>query len=299
MNKPILRLENVSKAYPGFALRDVSFELLPGYIMGLIGPNGAGKSTTIKLIMNLFPLDAGKITVFGLDHWEDEIRIKQQIGYVGEDQQFYGEMTVGWTVDFVSRFYANWDWDYCRELLHRFGLQRGIKVNHLSKGMEVKLALTLALSHRPRLLLLDEPTSGLDPVVRKELLEELLEVVQDEARSILISSHITDDLEKIADYITLINEGAIVLSQTKDYLMDTWKRIIIKDRQMVDRLKPWLTFLEPGSGGRVGYTSNFLELKRVFAPELEAGQIVRENIDLTDLMSAVVKGRVNNVDAGL
>lgn len=290
MNEPILRLENISKIYPGFTLRDVSFELPAGYIMGLIGPNGAGKSTTIKLIMNLFPLDAGKITVFGLDHRKDEINIKQQIGYVGEDQQFFGEMTVGWTVDFVSRFYTNWDQDYCQELLDRFGLDLRKKVNQLSKGGKVKLALTLALAHRPRLLILDEPTSGLDPVVRRELLQELLEVVQDEERSILISSHIIDDLGKIADYITLINQGSIILSQPKDHLLDSWKRVVVKDQQMVDKLKPWLVYREAGTCDRVGYTNNFIELKRSFAPQLAAGQIVAENIDLADIMLAVVKG---------
>lgn len=289
MNRPILKLDKVCKTYPDFALREVSFALPAGYIMGLIGPNGAGKSTTIKLIMNFFPLESGKIEVFGLDHCEEEIRIKQQVGYVGEFQHFYGEMTVDWLIRFVSGFYPNWDQQYCQELVNRFGLRLNKTVNQLSKGMRVKLALTLALAHRPRLLLLDEPTSGLDPVVRKEFLQELLEVVQDEERSILISSHITDDLEKIADYITLINQGSIALCQPKDLLLDSWKKVIIKDRHLIERLNPWLVYREPGSNDRVGYTDNFLELQRSFALQLAEGQIVAESIDLADIMSAIVK----------
>lgn len=289
MDRPILKLKKVGKSYAGFALRGVSFELPAGYIMGFIGANGAGKSTTIKLIMNFFPLDAGKIEVFGLDHRDDEIRIRQQIGYVGEDQQFYGDTTVGWTVDFVSRFYLNWDPDYCRELINRFGLNPRKKINQLSKGMKVKLALTLALSHHPRLLLLDEPTSGLDPVVRQEFLQELLAVVQDEERSILMSSHITDDLEKVADYITLIDKGEIILTAATDELKDSWRRVVIRDRQMTDTVRPWINLWVPESGERIGYTSRFKQLKSSLADQLEAGRIAAENVDLSDIMFAVVK----------
>lgn len=290
MKPSILKLDKVKKTYPGFSLRELSFELPTGYIMGFIGPNGAGKSTTLKLIMNFFPLESGKIEVFGLNHCEEEIQIKQQIGYVGEDQQFYEEMTVGWTINFVSRFYHNWDREYCRQLVNRFGLDSRQKVGQLSKGMKVKLALTLALSHHPRLLLLDEPTSGLDPIIRKEFLQELLEVVQDENRAILISSHITDDLEKVADYITLINQGRIVLSQPKDHLLDSWKQLIINDQSLIELIKPWIIYWEPGSSNRIGYTDNFFELKRTFSPQLAKNLIAVENMALADIMLVSVKG---------
>lgn len=165
MEQPILKVDSVSKHYPGFDLKNVSFELPSGYIMGFIGPNGAGRSTTIKIIMNLVRPASGNVKVFGLDHQQDVIRIKQDIGFIGEEPHFYEEMRAGWTARFVSRQFPNWDEDLFEKLKRKFGFDSSKPVGKLSKGTKVKFSLALALAHRPKLLLMDEPTSGLDPIV--------------------------------------------------------------------------------------------------------------------------------------
>lgn len=224
MTEPVLKLDRVSKSYPGFELQDVSFELPRGYIMGLIGPNGAGKTTTIRLIMNLARPDSGKIRLFGIDSSRSPQETKRRIGYVGENQNFYDEMRVSWTAGFVRQYYPQWDQGLFQTMLDRFGVDPKKKVGALSKGTRVKLACALAIAHHPELLILDEPTSGLDPVVRQELLAELLAFVRAGDRSVLFSSHITQDLERIADYITLIIGGRIVDSTDKEDLLDRHRR---------------------------------------------------------------------------
>ncbi|NPV81585.1 MAG: ABC transporter ATP-binding protein [Firmicutes bacterium] len=222
---PALFLSGVSKTYPRFTLKKVSFTLPRGYIMGFIGPNGAGKSTTIKIIMNMVRKSGGTVKVLGLDHSGHEIEIKHHIGYLGEEPHFYEEMTPAWFGAFVGKYYPTWDLAYYRSTLERFNIDPSKRVKDLSKGMKVKLGLALALSHRPELLVLDEPTSGLDPVIRHDILAELMAVIQDERRSVFFSTHITQDVEKIADYVTFINDGKIVISDVKDDVLARWKRI--------------------------------------------------------------------------
>ena len=168
MSIPCLQVDRLVKRYPRFTLNEVSFEIPPGYIMGLVGPNGAGKSTIVKSIMNLVRINGGAIRVCGMDHREAEQAVRQMTGHVGEEQYFYAEKTVRWTAEFVSRYYPGWDVNYYRRLLVKFELDEKKKVKELSRGMKVKLALVLALAHRPRLLILDEPTAGLDPIIRHE-----------------------------------------------------------------------------------------------------------------------------------
>ncbi|MFZ5925268.1 MAG: ABC transporter ATP-binding protein [Bacillota bacterium] len=222
---PALRLSGVRKRYPKFELKDVSFTLPRGYIMGFIGPNGSGKSTTIKVIMNMVRKSGGTVEVLGLDHKAHEEEVKRHVGYVGEEPHFYEEMTPAWFGGFVSKYYPTWDQGYYRSALERFGIDPSKTVKTLSKGMKVKLGLALALSHRPELLILDEPTSGLDPVIRHDVLDELLSVIQDERRSVFFSTHITQDVEKVADYVTFINDGQIVISDVKDDVLARWKRV--------------------------------------------------------------------------
>lgn len=188
--------------------------------MGFIGRNGAGKTTVIKCIMDLIPFEAGSIEVLGLDSRKCSDEIRRRVGYVSEEQYFYENMTAGWSLDFFGGFYPNWDRDFGRSLLKRFDIDPSKKVGELSKGMKVKLALALALAHKPELLILDEPTSGLGPVIRNELLELLMEVVLDENCSVFFSSHITTDIEKIADFVTVIEGGRVVISDEKDAIPD-------------------------------------------------------------------------------
>src|SRR5690554_3135068 len=218
----ILEVNNLSKEYKDFTLKDISFSLERGYIMRFIGPNGAGKSTTIKLIMNLLKKDGGIIKVFGLDNIKNEIEVKEKIGFVYDQNYYYDELTIEEMKKVIAPFYNNWDDKLYNKYLKLFELDSSKKIKNLSKGMQMKFSLVMALSHHAELLIMDEPTSGLDPVVRREILQVLLEIMQDEKKGIFFSTHITSDLEKVADYITFINRGKIVLSTTKDYLLENY-----------------------------------------------------------------------------
>ena len=205
----ILEVEGLCKTYPAFRLRDVSFAVEPGAIMGFIGRNGAGKSTTIKAMLNLVHPDSGRVTMFGR-----EPACKQQLGVVLGGVDFYPNKKLRSITNVTRTFYDRWDENKYRHYLSLFALEETKKVSQLSSGMRVKYMLALALSHDARLLILDEPTSGLDPVSRDELMELFRGVVQSGERSILFSTHITSDLEKCASHITMIKDGEILCSDT-------------------------------------------------------------------------------------
>ena len=210
------------KRYPGFHLADVSFTLPRGHIMGLIGPNGAGKTTTLKLILGALHRDGGTIRAFGLDPARDGTAVRSRIGFVHDEPRFYRQLTLAQNAALVARFYRTWDHGAFRRLADAFDLRLDKRFGELSHGNKTKFALALALSHRAELVVLDEPTSGLDPVFRRDLLDNLTELLEDEQASILFSTHITSDLERIADYITLIQNGRIVFSETKDEILERW-----------------------------------------------------------------------------
>jgi len=215
-----LRLVRVNKSYPRFSLKDVSLELPRGYIMGLVGPNGAGKTTTIRLIMSLARPDSGSITVLGRQASDSDIELKRRIGYVSESHEFYEGVTAQWTVGFVSRLYPSWNEARFRSLARKYDIDVSKKIETLSKGTRAKLSMALALAHEPELLILDEPTSGLDPVVRREFLQDLMEFVQDGRRSVLFSTHITSDLERVADCITFLVDGMVVASGEREAILE-------------------------------------------------------------------------------
>ena len=229
----ILTVEGLHKRYPTFHLDDVSFTLEPGYIMGFIGANGAGKTTTLKCILNLVQKDAGTVTILGKDFAQNEMSLKQEIGFMFGGVDYYARTRIKNITDVVRRFYSHWDDALYRGYLKRFSLDEEKRVSELSSGMRIKYSLTLALSHHARLLLLDEPTSGLDPVARDDLLELFQELIEDGERSILFSTHITSDLEKCADYITYIENGRIIESRSKDDLIAAYR--LVKGTQ--DQLK--------------------------------------------------------------
>lgn len=219
----ILEIKNLSKNYTGFNLENISFNIDKGYIMGFIGPNGAGKTTTIKLIMNLIKRNSGEIKVFGLDNIRDEKEIKGRIGFVYDESNYYDNLSVKDNAKLISDFYEKWSWTEFDRYLNMFGLDKKQKIKELSKGMKTKFALATALSHRAELLLMDEPTSGLDPVSRQEIINILQEYIEDGTRSVLFSTHIISDIEKMADYVTFINKGRIVFSEEKLKIEDEYR----------------------------------------------------------------------------
>jgi len=218
----ILEIKSLKKVYNNFTLKDVSFNLPYGYIMGLIGPNGAGKTTIIKLIMNLIKRNSGEIKVFGKDNIKSEVEIKSKIGFVYDIPPFYEHLSLSQNKAIVSQFYSDWNDQLFGRYAKEFEINLKSKFKTLSRGMKMKFQLALALSHNAYFIILDEPTSGLDPVFRRELLEIFSELIQDEKKAILFSTHITSDLERIADFVTFIKDGDIVFSESKDLILESW-----------------------------------------------------------------------------
>ena len=211
----VLTLENVCKKYPSFSLKDVSFSVKPGEIMGFIGRNGAGKTTTLKSIMNLVHYEKGKITAFDMDMKENELANKQRIGFALSELNYYPNRTIRQLMNVTKRFYKNFDENKFNEVCKLFNLNIDKKLEELSSGMKVKYSVAVALSHQAELLILDEPTSGLDPVSRDEVLDIFREIVKSGERAILFSTHITSDLDKCASNITYIHDGEILYTGTK------------------------------------------------------------------------------------
>lgn len=215
-----IEISGVTKRYDGFTLDNISFCVPTGSIMGFIGQNGAGKSTTIKALLNIIKIDGGAINILGLDHIKDEYQIKSQIAAVFDELPFYGGYNAEQISKMFSGLYKTWDKDKFFAYIERFGLPRKKKLKQFSKGMKMKLQIAAALSHGAKLLIMDEATTGLDPVVRNEILDIFREYLQDETHSILMSSHITSDLEKIADCVTFIDKGKILLTGVKDEILE-------------------------------------------------------------------------------
>lgn len=214
-----IEVKNVSKDFKNFRLNDISFTVECGTIAGFIGQNGAGKSTTIKLILNLLKKLHGEIFIFEKEHVAHEVELKAQIGVVFDELHVPDNFTPKELEKLYAQVYTTWDKDYFELLLDQLNVPKYDKVKTMSRGTKMKLSLVLALSYHPKLLLLDEPTSGLDPIVRDEVLTLLQQFMENENHAILFSSHITSDLEKIADTITFIHEGEILFSENKDDLL--------------------------------------------------------------------------------
>ena len=217
-----LEVKNLCKKYSEFELKNINLKLPKGMIMGLIGENGAGKTTTIKSILNLINIDNGEIKIFGLNIKENEKKIKEDIGVVLDDAFFSEYLNPADITKIMNKIYKNWDENLYYRYLEDFKLPKNKISKEFSSGMKMKLKIAVALSHNPKLLILDEPTSGLDPVARSEILDIFQDFIQNEENSIFVSSHITSDLEHIADYITFINNGEIVLSKTRDELLEKY-----------------------------------------------------------------------------
>ena len=223
---PAFSLSGIAKRYPHFALQDITLELPEGQVMGLVGVNGAGKTTLLRMLTGLAAADAGDIRVLGHRLPEAQVAAKRDIGFASEDMRLYRGQTLRWHMDLMQGIYSGWDENYAADLVKRFELRPEQAVGGFSHGQRVKSLLLLCLARRPRLLLLDEPTTGLDPVARIEVLEALADVLRDEQRSVLFSSHNTHDVEQLADTITFLHQGRLVASADKHAFMDSWRRVV-------------------------------------------------------------------------
>jgi len=280
-----VEIENLRKEFKGFTLKDVSFRIPKGYVMGLIGPNGAGKTTLIKMIMNLIRKNSGRILVFGKDHIQHEAEIKSQIGFVYDVPCFYEDLKLKKLASGIAPFYPKWNHELFLGLMNRFELPLDKKFKKLSHGMKMKFSLCLALSHDADLILMDEPTSGLDPVFRQELLSHLSQIMLDEEKTVLFSTHITSDLERIADYITFINNGEILFSSTLDEVLGKWG-IIKAGKDLLEKKDI------PGIMGyqKTEYGIEILTSETEKAQTLLPPDSITEKASLEDIMYFMSKG---------
>ena len=273
----VLEINNITKDYKKFKIDNISFNLPKGYIMGFIGANGAGKTTTIKLILNMIKRDSGEIKVFGLDNIREEERIKEQIGVVFDECYYLEDWTLNDVEKAVSIFYKNWNSSIYEKYLKEFNLARDKKVKDLSRGMRMKLMIAVAFSHEAKLLILDEPISGLDPVARDEFLDILRDYIEDEEKSVIFSSHITSDIEKIADYITYINNGKIIFTGEKDEFLEKYCIIKGGKEDITESQKKEIIGLRMHSTGFEG----LIELKKAVG---FSSKVIIEKASLDEIM---------------
>ena len=288
MNSTLI-LKNVNKKYEksNFAIKDISFSIPEGSIVGFIGENGAGKSTTMNCILNVIRRDSGTIEIFGREMTDEDIDIRENIGVVYDSNNFPEYLTAKQLADILGRIYSKWD-DFCFEqFLRRFGLPESQKIKSYSRGMSMKLEIAVALSHDSKLLILDEATSGLDPIMRDEILDVLLEFVKQENHSILLSSHITSDLEKIADYIVFIHNGEIILNKTKDELIYEYGVIRCSENDFYNILPEDIL-----SSMKKDYQIDVL-IKNKKLMEKKYKNLIIDSVSLDEIMLLLAKGERN------
>ena len=280
----ILTVNGLNKSYGDFSLRDVTFSLPEGCITGFIGVNGAGKTTTLRAILGLTTKLSGNIQFFGLDFDKNEKQIKDRIGVVLDDGCFYEELSLSEMKSIISSAYTSWSEQDFKRYMDMFSLDPKQKINTLSKGMKMKYALALALSHNAELLIMDEPTSGLDPLIRSQLLKTLIEYMKKGGKGVFFSTHITSDLDKIADTLIMIDNGRIIFQEEKDTLLDTY-RIVKGDSQFLtaDVRKLFLSISET-EFGFTGITKRMSEV-RSYIPD-----VVTERPSIEDIMLGNIGG---------
>jgi len=276
---PILELRGVGKDYGDFRLQDVSFQLPVGAVMGLIGPNGAGKTTLIKAIMGLISPTEGEVLLFGRAMADDEVGIRSRIGFVYDDARHYSHLSLRKLRGVVAPFYERWDEPFFQDLVERFELPLDKPLKKFSQGMVTKAALALALSHHAELIVMDEPTSGLDPAFRRELLEIVADLLKDGRKSVLFSTHITSDLERIADYITFVKGGRLMFSENRDELFDRFAVVRGARELLNDELRQCLLGVREHSFGFEGLTGDSSGVR-----ERLGQQAVIERASLEDIL---------------
>lgn len=275
----VLEIKNLSKKYKNFTLNNINLTLDKGFIMGIIGENGAGKTTLIKLIMNLVNKSEGSIKVFGMDYIKNEKEIKDRIGFVYDQFYGYDYLSLQDNTNLLAPMYSKWNNEKYKYYINKFSLNEKQKLRELSKGMRMKYSLCLALSHGAELILMDEPTAGLDPIVRNELLDELQDLIYEENISVIISTHITSDLEKIADFITFIKEGEVIFSISKDEILEEFKIVKGKNEDLNEEVEKLFLGLRKNAYGFEGLTNKVHEIE-----EALKDKIVLESTSLEKIM---------------
>ena len=280
----MVEVKDLCKKYTGFELKNLNFSIPKGMIVGLIGENGAGKTTTIKTILNIINKDKGQVKIFGLDLQKNEKKIKQDIGVVLNDSYLSEYLSPKSINKIMKNFYPTWDEKLYLKYIEKFNLPLNKISKEFSSGMKMKLKIATAISHKPKLLILDEPTSGLDPVARNEILDIFQEFIEDGEHSILLSSHITSDLEHIADYIMFLNNGEIIFTKSKDELIENFGIVKCNENE----------FKSINKGDYIKYKKNkyeydvLIENKNEFKRKYDISVIDKPTIE--DIMLIYIKG---------
>jgi ABC-2 type transport system ATP-binding protein len=287
-NNTVLNITGLNKKIGNFTIKDINFSLDTGYIMGFIGRNGAGKTTVMKLIQNVLVKDSGKITIGGFDNKKQEIQAKNEIGFVMEHAPFIKNFTLMENGELFGKYYTRFNKEQYISLLGRFQLNANKNLFALSKGMETKFQLAFALAHSPKLLILDEPTDGLDPIFRKDFLKLLQELIEEEKMAILLSTHITSDLDKIADYITMIDQGEMVFSENKENILGRY-RLVKGNKELLTKI-PLNKFVAVRNLGTTfeGMTECYNDIEAYCGNDYK---LISQRADLEDIMYYVSKGR--------
>lgn len=278
-------IKSLNKTLGDFKLTINDIEIKKGYITGFIGPNGSGKTTTMKLIMNMLKKDSGTIKVFGKEREVDDLEIKETIGYIGDVSGYMQENKLKNIKKAIKPFYKNWDEQLYKKYIMKFKLNENKVYKELSKGQQKKFELVMVLSHHPKLIIMDEPTANLDPLVRNEFLEILQEHIEKEEATVFYSTHITSDLDKVADFLVFIYEGHIILSGNKEDILENHK-IIRGNKELldIDTKKEFISYTE-NSFGFSAMTSNVKNAYEVFGEE-----VVYDNANLEDILMYYTKG---------
>ena len=286
---PILEVSGLNKRYGDFALKDISFCLPEGCITGFVGINGAGKTTTLRSILGLTNKVSGSIKFFGTDMDGNENKVKDRMGIVLDEGCFYDELTLSEMKNVIAPAYKNWCEQDFTEYLERFSLNPKQKINTLSKGMRMKYALALALSHKAELLIMDEPTNGLDPLVRSQLLNILKDYMAKGGKGVFFSTHITSDLEKIADMLIMIDDGQIVFQEEKDQLLDSCRIIKGSTEKLNPDTRKYFLTIEENAFGFTGITKQTSDVVE------HMQDVLIERPTIEDIMLANVERRKKNV----
>lgn len=279
----VLEVHGLHKKLGNFELHDVSFSLPENCITGFIGINGAGKTTTIKSILGLILKDTGSVQVFGQDMDKNERELKNRIGIVFDEGYFYEDLTMAEMKSIVAPAYTKWDNSRFKQIMERFELQLNQKISTLSKGMRMKYAIALALSHHADLLIMDEPTSGLDPLIRREIMDILLEFMGQEGKSVFFSTHITSDLDKMADVLILMDQGNIVFNEDKDLLLDKHGFVKGDNKNLNEHTRKMFLTLRETEYGFEGLTNNKAAIRQ------EMKNVLIEKPTIEDIMLGYVR----------
>lgn len=286
-----LELENIKKRFKDFTLGPISLNLEKGRVYGFIGPNGAGKTTTIQSIFGLMNINSGSIRIYGDETNPNKVNWKHNVGYVGDVNSFYEGWSARKNLEFLRDFYPGWDDDYMLRLVSKFELPMEKNVKSLSTGNRLKLSIISAMSYRPKLLLLDEPTSGLDPIIRAELIEVLFSYMEDEENTILYSTHIISELERIADELIFISNGNIVEREIKDDLAGKWKRIEVVGKIDYNEFKNFCSY--KNDGDKTIFTTDRVEELNIILEKFSHRVVSANNITLDEAAIEIIRRSKN------